>query len=55
MAADVKKRGVTEGTFEEPTIAKTGGTSAVYATENPDDQAKLLVSIPLKSTRSKTN
>ncbi|MCC6127140.1 MAG: DUF4384 domain-containing protein [Pirellulales bacterium] len=54
MAADVKKRGVTEGTFEEPTIDKTGGTAAVYAAENKDENAKLLVSIPLKSIQEKT-
>ena len=53
VAADVQKRGVTEGTFEEPTIEKTGGTSAVFASENKDEQAKLLVSIPLKSTETK--
>ncbi len=54
MVADVQKRGVTEGTFEEPTINKTGGTSAIYASENLDEHAKLLVSIPLKSTDTKT-
>jgi hypothetical protein len=55
LAADVKKRKVTEGTFEEPTIGKTGGTSAVYASENKDEQAKLLVNIPLKSTEGQAD
>jgi hypothetical protein len=55
MKADVEKRGVKEGTFEEPTIGKTGATSAVYASENLEEQAKLLVSIPLKSTETKTD
>jgi hypothetical protein len=54
LAADVKKRKVTEGTFEEPTIDKTGGTSAIYAAVKKDEQAKLLVSIPLKSGNQKT-
>jgi hypothetical protein len=53
LANDVQKRKVSEGTFEEPTIGKTGGTSAIYASEKHDDQAKLLVSIPLKSTEKK--
>jgi hypothetical protein len=53
MADDVKKRKVSEGTFEEPTIGQTGGTSAVYAAEKKDEQAKLLVNIPLKSVAEK--
>jgi hypothetical protein len=44
---------VTEGTFEEPTIEKTGGTAAIYAAEKKDESAKLLVSIPLKSGNPK--
>jgi hypothetical protein len=53
MAADVKNRKVTEGTFEEPTIGQTGSTSAAFASETNDGEAKLLVSIPLKSTETK--
>jgi hypothetical protein len=53
MTADVQNRKVTEGTFEEPMVGKTGVTSAVYASETDDDQAKLLVSIPLKSIETK--
>jgi hypothetical protein len=53
LANDVQKRKVTEGTFEEPTIGKTGGTSAIYASEKADEHAKLLVSIPLKSSEKK--
>jgi hypothetical protein len=53
MKAAVQKSGITQGTFEEPTIGKTGGTTAVYASEDLDEQAKLLVSIPLKSTEAK--
>jgi polyisoprenoid-binding protein YceI len=34
-------------------VGKTGVTSAVYASETDDDQAKLLVSIPLKSIETK--
>jgi hypothetical protein len=53
LADDVQKRKVTDGTFEEPTVEKTGATTAIYASEKHDDQTKLLVSIPLKSTDKK--
>jgi hypothetical protein len=53
LVADVKNRKVSEGTFEEPTIEKTGSTAAIYASEKKDELARLLVSIPLKSGNPK--
>jgi hypothetical protein len=53
LVKDVQTRGVTDGTIEEPSA---NGTAAVYVSVKEDPQAKLLVSIPLKSisTKSKT-
>ena len=50
LAADVRNRGVKDGTFEEPT---TQGTSALYLTSKEESEPKLLVSIPLKSVEAK--
>lgn len=50
LVADVRKRGVKDGTFEEPTAQ---GTSALYMTSKDEDHLKLLVSIPLKSVEGK--
>ncbi len=50
LADDIRMRGVTEGTFEEPTAS---GTSAMYMTAKEGGQARLLVSIPLKSVETK--
>jgi hypothetical protein len=52
LAEEIRTRGVKDGTFEEPTAH---GTSALYMTceEVEKGQAKLLVSIPLKSIGSK--
>lgn len=53
LAQDIRSRGVKEGTFEEPT---PNGTTAMYINSTDTDrQARLLVSIPLKSTGSKAN
>jgi hypothetical protein len=47
LAQDVRTRGVKDGTFEEPTAH---GTTAMYINSTElDAQARLLVSIPLKS------
>lgn len=47
LAQDVRARGVKDGTFEEPTAS---GTTAMYINSTEiDRQARLLVSIPLKS------
>ena len=53
LARDVRTRGVTEGTFEEPTPNVTGGTSAMYVSMKAEEEPRLLVSIPLKSVASK--
>jgi len=50
LAADVRNRGVKDGTFEEPTAQ---GTSALFLTSKEEGQPKLLVSIPLKSVDGK--
>jgi hypothetical protein len=50
LAKDIRKRGVQDGTFEEPT---PNGTSAVYMSCQEENQPKLLVSIPLTSVRTK--
>jgi hypothetical protein len=52
LAEDIRTRGVKEGTFEEPTAH---GTSALYMSCKDDGQSKLLVSIPLRSIKSKTD
>jgi len=49
LAADVRGRGVKDGTFEEPTAQ---GTSALYMTSKEEGEPKLLVSIPLKSVEA---
>ncbi len=46
LAEDVRARGVTEGTFEEP---GKEGVSTVYISTTPQKDPKLLVHIPLKS------
>jgi hypothetical protein len=46
LIKDVRERGVTEGTIEEPT---PDGTTAMYLSMKDVGQARLLVSIPLKS------
>ena len=50
LAQEIRTRGVTEGTFEEPTA---NGTSALYMSCDAKGQPRLLVSIPLKSVGSK--
>jgi hypothetical protein len=50
LADEIRTRGVTDGTFEEPTA---NGTSAIYMSCNEQGQPRLLVSIPLKSVGSK--
>jgi hypothetical protein len=52
LAKDIRKRGVKEGTFEEPTA---NGVSALYMSCKDEGQSRLLVSIPLKSVKSKTD
>jgi hypothetical protein len=50
LVKDVQARGVSDGTIEEPSA---NGTAAVYVSVKEDPQAKLLVSIPLKSISTK--
>lgn len=50
LAADVHARGVTAGTFEEPSRNGAGGTCALYISTEKHDQSRLLVTIPLKSS-----
>ena len=50
MVKDVHARGVTEGTFEEPSRDGAGGTCALYISTEKHDQSRLLVTIPLKSS-----
>ncbi|MEI8374585.1 MAG: DUF4384 domain-containing protein [Planctomycetota bacterium] len=50
MIKDVHTRGVTEGTFEEPSRDGTGGTCAMYISTEKGGQSRLLVTIPLKSS-----
>ena len=52
LADEIRTRGVKEGTFEEPTA---NGTSALYMSCKDEGQSRLLVSIPLKSIKSKTD
>jgi hypothetical protein len=49
LEKEVEARNVKEGTFEEPTINSTGGTTAVYVGAKDVKRPKLLVTIPLKS------
>ena len=51
LISDIRTRGVKEGTFEEPGMTAEGGTSAVYLSTVPTTKAKLVVSIPLESTK----
>lgn len=50
MVKDVHARGVTEGTFEEPSRDGVDGTCALYISTEKGDQSRLLVTIPLKSS-----
>jgi hypothetical protein len=50
LAKDVQTRGVKDGTFEEPS---SNGTAAMYISMTPSEQARLLVTIPLKSVAAK--
>lgn len=50
LADEIRRRGVKDGTFEEPTA---NGTSAVYVSCKDNAASRLLVSIPLKSINSK--
>ncbi len=49
LVNDVQTRHVSEGTIEEPSHGKTSGTCALYVSMNKQDNARLLVTIPLKS------
>jgi hypothetical protein len=49
LVNDVNARGVTDGTIEEPSRDKKGGTCALYVSMTKRDEARLLVTIPLKS------
>jgi hypothetical protein len=49
LVSDVRTRHVSEGTIEEPSHGKTNGTCALFVSMNKQDDARLLVTIPLKS------
>jgi hypothetical protein len=49
LVNDVHSRGVSEGTFEEPSRDRKGGTCALYISMTKREEASLLVTIPLKS------
>ena len=50
LVKDIQARGVTEGTFEEPSRDGAGGTCALYISTEKGDDSRLLVTIPLKSS-----
>ena len=50
LVDDVHARGVSEGTFEETSPGNKDGTCALYITMSKQGQARLLVTIPLKSS-----
>ncbi|MGA2255499.1 MAG: DUF4384 domain-containing protein [Thermoguttaceae bacterium] len=50
LIKDVHARGVSDGTFEEPSRDGAGGTCAMYISTEKHDQSRLLVTIPLKSS-----
>jgi hypothetical protein len=50
VVKDVHTRGLTEGTFEEPSRDGAGGTCALYISTEKGEQPRLLVTIPLKSS-----
>jgi hypothetical protein len=50
LVKEIGTRGVSEGTFEEPT---SNGTSALYMSCKEEGPSRLLVTIPLKSVGSK--
>lgn len=49
LVHDVQTRHITEGTIEEPSRGKSSGTCALYMSVDKQDDARLLVTIPLKS------
>jgi len=49
LVDDIHTRGVTEGTIEEPSHGNKTGTCALYVSMSKQDEARLLVTIPLKS------
>jgi hypothetical protein len=49
LVDDVHSRGVSEGTIEEPSHGEKSGTCALFVSMNKQSDARLLVTIPLKS------
>jgi hypothetical protein len=49
LVSDVQTRGVSEGTIEEPSHENKNGTCALYVSMAKQADARLLVTIPLKS------
>ena len=50
LVDDIHTRGVSEGTIEEPSQNGKDGTCALFVSMNKQDEARLLVTIPLKSS-----
>ena len=51
LVDDVHTRGVSEGTIEEPSRGSKSGTTALFVSMDKQAEARLLVTIPLKSAK----